>query len=249
MNSFAAGQHVLQDVGLEDHFEVLNQKAVELCRHAIATVATHNQWIAGSISTFAKDHDRNNLPDAKVLEQNVREQTEILKDAGCDLICLEMLFDVENSIPMLKGALPCRLPVSLGLVCSQDAKGQIVLEGSRHVRKDVPDKDLADALKNILDAVETTDNLTVTVIHSEIEHTGPALEVVRQNWDGNIAAYPNIGRFLPPGGWDTGVGGSPSEFANACQDWLQYDMSFVGGCCGAGPEHIAELGLSLGTGD
>ena len=57
--------------------------------------AAHDQWIAGSISTFAHDHDRKNLPLADKLESNVARQAEILTEAGCDLIALEMLFDVE----------------------------------------------------------------------------------------------------------------------------------------------------------
>jgi len=105
----------------------LNRAAVSVCRRAIDRAAPHRQWIAGSISTYAKDHDRDNLPELDVLEENCRQQALVLADAGCDLIALEMLFDAEHSIAMLKGAAAAGLPISIGMVARRDRSGRILL--------------------------------------------------------------------------------------------------------------------------
>lgn len=240
-NSFATGRHVLEAAGLGAKFEDLNRAAVQLCRDAVDGAAPHQQWIAGSISTFAPDHDRNNLPDHETLERNVRDQALLLADAGCDMICLEMLFDVDSSIAMVKGAVACGLPISLGLVCAREPNGDMVLEGSRRIRRGIENTPLRVALEAILGAAPKSVTLIVSVMHSELEHTGPALEVVRQLWDGDTAAYPNIGRYAPPGSWDTSAGHCPAEFADACETWVRQGAKIVGGCCGVGPAHIREL--------
>ena len=52
-NSFASARHVLEPMGLGDDYEALNRAAVALCRAAVTQAASHPQWIAGSLSTYA----------------------------------------------------------------------------------------------------------------------------------------------------------------------------------------------------
>ena len=95
---------MLVDFGLEAEFESLNRAAIEVCREAIDTAADREQWVAGSISTYAPGHDRTRLPNAAVLERNAADQAETLAKAGADLIVLEMVFTVEQAVAMLRGA-------------------------------------------------------------------------------------------------------------------------------------------------
>ena len=208
-NSFATGRYVLEHFGLAGEFEALNRAAVTICRTAIDETASHDQWIAGSISTFAHDHDRNNLPEPGELEANAADQAAILADAGCDMIALEMLFDVETTAALLKGAASCGLPVSLGFVCARNADGVVGFEGSRVVPDGRAKMTLTEALPQVLDACEALDRLIVTVMHSELESSGPALRAIGQVWDGATAVYPNNGHYQAPGGWDTSSGCSP----------------------------------------
>ena len=92
-NSFANARHVLEAAELVDDYESLNRAAVRICRESINEAASHQQWIAGSLSTYATDHDRSNLLALDLLEQQCAEQAHILADAGCDMLALEMLFD------------------------------------------------------------------------------------------------------------------------------------------------------------
>jgi methionine synthase I (cobalamin-dependent) len=200
-NSFSTARHVLEAAGLGEQYEALNLAAVQLCRDAIDAAAPHQQWIAGSLSTYAPDCDRNNLPSFEVLQKNTAEQSALLADAGCDILALEMLGDVDVSIAMLRGAARAALPISIGLVC--------------------------------------------TIMHSEPEHVGPALEAVRQVWSGDVGVYPNSGRGAGPAGWDTSDDCSPEELVQAFLLWMERELSIVGGCCGVGPEHVGALSTQL----
>lgn len=55
-----------------------------------------------------------------------------------------------------------------------------------------------------------------------------------------LGAYANSGRFFNPG-WDFSIVDTPEEYADAVQGWITEGAQIVGGCCGLGPAHIAEL--------
>ena len=244
-NSFASARHVLEAAGLGNEYEAINQAAVRLCRDAVNEAANHQQWIAGSLSTYATGHDRTRLPTLDSLEQQCAAQAHILADAGCDMLALEMLFDVDTPVAMLKGAQQTGLPVSLGLVCSQDDLGQVILFGTRPSMLTENKRLLSDSLPKILEAARDPEQLIISVMHSELEHTGPALAVIEQHWCGLTGAYPNNGHYKAPGGWDTSRGYSTLKYSKACLEWVDLGINIVGGCCGVGPTHIRTLGQSL----
>ena len=244
-NSFASARHVLEAAGMGDDYESINRAAVRLCREAGDEVADHQQWIAGSLSTYATGHDRTNLPALDILERQCAEQADILADAGCDMLALEMLFDVDTTSAMLNGALQAGLPVSIGLVCTRDDHGQVTLFGTRPSMLAGHKNLLSESLPKIIQTAHDPDRLIVSVMHSELEHTGPALAVIGQYWDGLTGAYPNNGHYRAPGGWDTSHGYSEQEFTHACLQWVDCGLNLVGGCCGVGPTHIGTLGQSF----
>ena len=43
-----------------------------------------------------------------------------------------------------------------------------------------------------------------------------------------------------PGSWH-GARTSPSTYADGAEQWIALGATHIGGCCGTGPEHIAEL--------
>ena len=244
-NSFATARHVLEDFGLADAFEPLNRAAIEVCREAIDRAADHDQWIAGSISTYAPGHDRSRLPAASVLERNAADQAAILAEAGADLIVLEMVFTVDQAVSMLRGAMAAGLPVSLGFVCDLGPDGRAVLGNSRVAPTDEDLMPVADAIETILEACPPATDTIVTAMHSELADTGPALSAITSVWDGPRAVYPNTGRYKQPGGWDFDACCSPDEFLSACDGFLAAGVDIIGGCCGIGPAHIRALRQQL----
>lgn len=239
-NTFAAARHVLEEFGLGHRFEALNRAAVDHCRRAIQTAGPRPSWIAGSISTYMPGSDRGHLPPGDVLGANAREQAALLADAGCDMIVLEMLHDVETSLCLMRAAASTGLPVSVGLTVVSDAAGRIVLRG-QHTgagRGQVP---LEAALPRLLAEMSAAYPWVLTVMHSDLEETSGALEMVRAHWPGPVGVYPNSGRFTDGYGWDHRTVCTPDAFADCARRWAAPGLGFIGGCCGIGPDHIRAL--------
>ena len=86
----------------------------------------------------------------------------------------------------------------------------------------------------------------VSVMHTRVEDTTPALEVVRQHWKGPVGSYPHSGEFAMPN-WQFVNIISPLGFLAEAQKWVQMGVQVVGGCCGLGPDHIRVLRENLPT--
>lgn len=243
VNSFALARHVLDPIGLDDRFEQLNQQSVRLFDRAVSTTNIDRNlvWAAGSISTFSAGSDRNQLPERKQFAKNCFDQAEILAQAGVDLFALEMLFDVEFSSTMLDAVIPFGLPVILGFTCewkTEQGKDLIVTRGL-----DGSTRSLEEVLSTMLNKLSYPE-LIPAIMHSDIDTTHQALNILRQYFSGPVAAYPNSGEFNNLRmNFDTVC--SPEQFAQAAMDWIQSDVSIIGGCCGIGPDHITELQSQL----
>jgi S-methylmethionine-dependent homocysteine/selenocysteine methylase len=239
-NTFATARHVLCEVGLGDRFEQLNRDAVALCRQAVERAGVDTYWIAGSISTYMIGSDRGRLPPVPELEAHARDQASILADAGCDMIVLEMLHDVETSCCLMRAAASSGLPVSVGLTVVFDDQGEVVLRGLKTGARDGCQA-LKTALPDVLLDMEGDYPWILTIMHSDLAETDAALEVVRERWAGPIGIYPNAGKFVQGHGWDHRKICTPDEFVQRAMAWAAQGAGFIGGCCGIGPDHIQAL--------
>jgi len=244
VNSFATCRYVLEGAGLADKVESYNRLAVDLCKEAIGEVDNgREQWIAGSISTYAESSDRSRLPVLTQLRKDYHEQAMILADAGVDMFALEMLFDVDVSVAALEATVAIGLPVSIGFTCRFGADSETVETYG-------PDFDsgakllLEDVLRPVLAAVPSGTDSIVAIMHSEFDVTDKALEIVNDLWNGPIAVYPNSGLYEKPH-WRFDTVCDPDAFVKAAHRWWQNGVSIVGGCCGIGPDHIRALAKRL----
>ncbi len=239
-NTFATARHVLAEIGIADQFDAINRNAVRLCRETAESAGHSPQWVAGSISTYVIGSDRSNLPRGSVLEAQVVEQGDILADAGCDLLVLEMLFDIETTVVMMKAAASTGLPVSIGLTCRLDPQRNVCLRGEHTAREDYT-LPLKHALPAIIDQAEDGHTWIMTIMHSDLEATDAALDLVTDCWDGPIGVYPNSGSLIPPDAWDHDSVCSPPAFVASSENWSAKGANIIGGCCGIGPRHIEAL--------
>ena len=240
VNSFALARHVLEPLGLGDEFEQLNRRAVSLFDEAAIElgVARDTLWAAASLSTFAANSDRSLLPRGEALVTNYRDQANILQAAGVDLFALEMLFDIDVSLAMLKAVEGLGLPVILGFTCERDPGDATAV--ITHGGMGSPVLPLEAVLRRVIDAIESND-VIVSIMHSEAEVTDAALEILSRNWDGPVAVYPNSGYFVDLHMQFDSVC-SVEEFEHAARQWIAAGVQIVGGCCGIGPAHIQGLG-------
>ena len=243
VNSFALARHVLQPVGLAGEFEVLNRLAVAHFNQAVAESGRDRAslFAAGSLSTFAANSDRSILPGGEVLLRNYRDQAQILFDAGVDLFALEMLFDVEVSLAMLKAVEEFGLPVIIGFTCDWDQQGGDKLVTARELGS--APLALESVLTEVIDNIHSG-NAIMSIMHSEADVTDAALDVLKQHWHGPIAIYPNSGQFEDLHMQFDSVCGV-EEFSAAAARWIESGVNIVGGCCGIGPQHIAAIGAKF----
>ena len=223
-NTFSTSRHVLQDAGLEEHFELLNRRGIELAREARTNMQAPDVLVAGGI-THLSFTDR--IPPHDHLRANIEEQAAIMAEAGADLIILEMMTDVERMLILLEAAQKTGLPVWVGFSCELDEEG-------------VPRLLAGPTLVEGIEAIKHKEVPLVFIMHTEVEYIGACLDVLQANWPGLIGVYAHSGRFVAPN-WIFDDTISPEDYASAAESWSQRGVQVIGGCCGIGVEHMALL--------
>jgi S-methylmethionine-dependent homocysteine/selenocysteine methylase len=223
-NTFSTSRHVLQDAGMEEHFEFLNRRGVELAREARENMGSPHVLVAGGMTHTSFT---SNIPTRDQLRVNAEEQAAIMADAGADLIMLEMMMDVGRMLIMLESAQKSGLPVWVGFSCEVDEEGVVRLL-------------LGPTLAEGLEAIQDKDVPLVSIMHTEVEDIEACLDVLEAHWSGPVGVYAHSGKFVDPNWIFDGVI-SPEDYAAAAKTWKQRGVQVIGGCCGIGVEHIELL--------
>jgi S-methylmethionine-dependent homocysteine/selenocysteine methylase len=220
-NTFSTSRHVLADAGLEENFEFLNRRSVELALESRAASKTDSVLIAGGIThwSFTKQ-----VPPLPILETNTEEQALIMAKAGADLIILEMMSDVDRTLGMLAAARKSGLPVWVGFSCNLDEHGiPHLLDGPS----------LTAGVQAVLDEGVAV----VFIMHTDVQYIDSCVKAVKDIWQGPLGVYAHSGIFVEPN-WVFDDVISPEDYASAAKSWLDQGVQIIGGCCGIGNEHI-----------
>lgn len=94
---------------------------------------------------------------------------------------------------------------------------------------------------HVLSKVMAVGGSAAGVMHSTIADTGPALDVLMENWSGPAMAYPESGEKFTMPIWNFGDVASPDDFAATMAAWVEKGVQIIGGCCGLGPDHIRTI--------
>jgi S-methylmethionine-dependent homocysteine/selenocysteine methylase len=233
-NTYAAARLPLERAGYGDRVAESNRRAVEAAVEARDRAAEGRPVaIAGSLSLAAASDvvlRGRPGPEGEDLVDAYREQAEAQKDAGADLIALEMIMAPSWGRAAIQAAAETGLPVWLGISVGIADNGRVPLLGETGQAGD---------LGGLLDQLVGPELAAVTIMHSVVEAVPPALDVVRDRWDGVIGAYPHVGDYQPPE-WIFGDI-TPEAFAEQAKGWVAQGAQLVGGCCGIRPAHIAAL--------
>jgi homocysteine S-methyltransferase len=223
-NTFSTSRHVLRDAGLEEHFELLNRRGVELAREARVNMEAPDVLVAGGITQLSFT---SRIPLHDQLRENTEEQAAIMAAAGVDLIMLEMMSDVERTHILLDAAQKTGLPVWVGFSCDLDEAGvPRLLDGP--------------SLAEGIEAMKGKGVPLVFIMHTEVEYIEACLDVLQAKWSGPIGVYAHSGKFEAPN-WVFDDTISPEDYASAAKSWMENGVQVIGGCCGIGVEHVAML--------
>jgi homocysteine S-methyltransferase len=237
-NTFSSARHVLEAAGLGKETDAINRTAVRLAREAVEE-SGKDVLIAGSMSSTRPLNEPATRPVGDGVESSYREQASLLKDEGVDVIVAEMMVDIPNAALVLDSAGDTGLPVLVGWSASLGDDGEAV--PYRSVRQErVGDYSFAE----LMERAATLGGDVSGIMHTHVEATGPALEILSGSWDGPLMAYAETGWFEPPN-WVFAETTTPTDYADLAGRWLDLGVSVIGGCCGTTPEHISRLRAAL----
>jgi homocysteine S-methyltransferase len=227
-NTFATSPLLFNALGRDDEVTAIDRAAVRLAREAGASV------VAGSFSVMRPvtvDSDRSPRRDWTESEAQplMRRKAEGLAEAGCDLILMEMMRDLDYSLWATETAVATGLPVWVGVCAEHRADGRLA-GFNRH-----------DWLfEDIISALMSTGAKLCAVMHTSPNDTDEALDIVRARWNGPLGAYPESGYFRMPD-WQFEDIIPPDELVSRARAWRAKGVTVLGGCCGIGPDHIRKL--------
>ena len=250
-NTFATCRHVLEGAGLGDETVAINRRAAELAREARDRVAPERPVaVAGSMSNTVAwlpgtvGPDPAYLPSPEREAANYREMADTLAEAGCDLLVMEMLMDVERATRVTEAALATGLPVWAGISTSRGPGGAMVgwdieceEDGRLPEGYEPPPRE---PLETIIDAIASLGPQVTGIMHSSFESTTPGLEVLFERWSGPVMAYPEAMRFDAESHLARDLV-EPEDFASHCRDWVESGVQIIGGCCGTTIRHIRAM--------
>jgi 5-methyltetrahydrofolate--homocysteine methyltransferase len=221
-NTFRANRLALTGYGLADKTEEINRAGIELARRAAAGHAK----VFASVGPSGKM-----LATGDVSEEELRtafaEQVRVLAKAGADGIAIETMTDLAEAKLAVAAARDVGLPVVASLVFDSGKDKDRTMTG-------------------------------VTPEQAAQELTAQGADVIGANCGLGIAGYVPICRRLrastdrpiwikPNAGLPEMVQGrvvyktTPEEFAGYVPALLEAGASFVGGCCGTGPEFVRAM--------
>ena len=240
-NTFASSRTMLEAAGMGDKVEPLNRRAVEIALAARDRAAgARKVAVAGSMSHMmpmipgAARNRADALPPDDVVLANARELAGILKTAGVDLIMLEMMSRPSQIRLLVQAARETGLPVWIGFSARQEEDGKVV----SFCWESFPFEDV------VASALEAGGGEVLGIMHTNAHIVGPALDIVKRQWDGPMMAYPDSGYFTMPN-WQFVDIIPPDELVTRSRGWIARGATAIGGCCGIGVEHIEALAAAL----
>jgi len=235
-NTYATSRALLELDGLGDQFEQINRASVRAAHRARERCNRPDVMIAGSLShrgPIAEDSARPDTTAAIGLDemaQALHEQARLLRDEGCDLLLLEMMYDPVRMSLVFQAAVETGLPVWAGFSARQDETGQVLGYG--------PGDDIAFA--QIVSVLNDWPVDVAGIMHTPSNLIADSLEIISRTYNGPLMAYPDSGYFQSPH-WQFVDVIEPAELRRYAETWIEQGAQVVGGCCGLSPEHIAAL--------
>jgi homocysteine S-methyltransferase len=223
-NTFGANGSRLKRHGLEKRVAELNTRAVELAREASRG---RDVLVAGSVGPLAQSAPGEDA-EAAPPEELFQEQLTALLDAKVDAIFFETFVDFQElkiGLAQLR-ELDSKIPTICSVVCSEEGRLASSLPVVRAFRE---------LLRLGADIVGVN---CVTGPHAMLQI------LQRVPTDFLVSAYPNAGypryhegRFL--------YNAAPEYFGISAPKFVEEGARLIGGCCGVGPAHIAQVARAI----
>ena len=215
--TFTCSAPYLEEHGLEDSLEEMNQALVALSRKAVNGQA----YVAGDMTTVGKSF----LTYDDLLPVYTRQAT-ALRDAGADLYVIETMMGLEETMAALEA---CRMVSDLPVMCSFTitSDGQLYLGG------------------NVYDAAPQLEGFGADAVGINCSCGPDQLESVirtlRRSVSVPLIAKPNAGMPVIDEKGNAVYNMAAEDFGVHMKKLHQAGASVLGGCCGTDPSYIRSL--------
>ncbi len=236
-NTFATSRNLMEDAGVLDLFEDYNRRGVVLACEARDAMGRQNVLVAGGMSHWSFSR---RIPSLDDQSDGASAQAMIMKQAGADLLMLEMMTEVPRMLAVLEGAKTSGLPVWVGLSCAPDADGTMCMQAGETDANGVTIAQAGELLVDAITALQGKEVPLLSIMHTDVRHIDACLDIVEAHWEGLIGVYAHSGEYID-GKWIFDGTISPDDYAAASRRWLDRNVQIIGGCCGIRPDHIAAL--------
>jgi 5-methyltetrahydrofolate--homocysteine methyltransferase len=224
-NTFGGSPMKLADYGLEDKTEKINEKAVEAVRKAVGKDA----YISGSCGPSGKLLQPYGEAEPERLYKGFYRQIKALIEAGVDIICVETMTDIQESVLAVTAAkeISNDVPVMSTMTFDETPKGFFTIMGSSV-------QDVVKALKQA-GAQVLGSNCGIGIekmirIAVEFRRSSTLPILIQAN-----AGIPDMKdeKLIYPE--------TPDFFAQKTVNLIEAGVNIIGGCCGTTPQHIRAI--------
>lgn len=163
-----------------------------------------------------------------------------MRQAGADLIMLEMMIEIDRMRAVYEGAKTSGLPIWAGLSCAPDEAGVMRLQNRTPDANGHKRQASGETLSEAITALKTMNIPLLSIMHTDVRFIDACLDVVQNSWDGLVGIYAHSGVVIDQK-WVFEGTISPAEYADYAAKWLKRDIHLLGGCCGIRPDHIHDL--------
>jgi|TARA_B100000953_G_scaffold190731_1_gene157029 5-methyltetrahydrofolate--homocysteine methyltransferase len=226
-NTFGASYYRLKECGIAEHHDLVNQKAVEICRKYGG-----DSLVSGDIGPSGLLLEPLGPATLEELENAFYKQAAILEKAGVDLFSIETMIDIEEAVLAVKAIRNISAkPIIANMTYSQTGKGYYTVMGNS----------LAECTKKFIDAGADIIGTNCNLDSAELYELAEELLTLTTT---PISIKPNAGQPVLNG--DTvSYGQSADEFVQGMVNINKLGIQILGGCCGTTPAYIKLLSDQL----
>lgn len=225
--TFSANRISLKNFGLEAGVVEMNTRLVQISKDGVGQKAL----VAGDLTTTGQFLEPRGDLTYEKLYQTYQEQVKALADAGADLLMVETMLGVDETVVALDAAQSvCDLPVMCSLTLEADGTA---LYGGNAV----------EAVITLQEMGASAVGLNCSVGPDQLESVVTAMKAVAKV---PVIAKPNAGVPMMNDRGEALYSMSAQEFARHTKRLVEVGAGIVGGCCGTTPEYIRSLAKMLG---
>ncbi|GHC40199.1 homocysteine S-methyltransferase family protein [Streptomyces cinnamoneus] len=229
-NTFRANTRALSRMGVaeNEHADYVH-RAVDCAVRARRDAAAPHALVAASVAPVEDCYTPALAPDQDTLRREHRWMAGVLADSEADLILVETQCTRREAVIAVEAAAERGLTAWVSFVVTAEAT--------------LPDGDaLRDAARACVEAGASAVSVNC-LPHAAVPR---ALELLG-GLGVTVGVYPNLEDRAALDEWEHSTHSlppalSPAAFADLAHGWAtEFELGFVGGCCGTAPEHISAL--------